>query len=733
MVQKKSDVKARSMLLMALPNEHLMTFNQYKDAKTLFAAIQTRFGGNEATKKTQKTLLKQMYKNFSALRTTSSSSHNMAFVSSPSSTNEVNTAYGVSTANTQISPASTQVSTTSTEISTANLSDATVYAFLASQPNGSQLVHEDLVQIYEDNLEEIDLKWQQSRNQDSRNRNQDSSRRTVNVEETASKTMVAIDVAGFDWSYMADDEVPTNIALMAFLDFVEFQQPEFEGYGPKTSNSVSEDIFNEANCNYHQSEMVVSWNKYTRVNYNYSTKKAHPSAHKNMAPRAVLIKTDLKPLNTDRLANIVHPKTTVYSVRPMSRFSNQYNQLPNSAVVNVVRANQGNPQQELQEKRVIDSRCFRHMTGNMPIFVSMKKLMVDMLPLEEAPKEEKSLLLDESQVLLRVPRKNNMYSVDLRNVAPSRGLTFLFAKDTLDESNLWHRRLGHINFKTINKLNGVAEMKNKTLIEAARTMLADLKLPTTFWAEAVNIACYVQNRVLVIKPHNKTPYELFHGRTPSLSFMRPFGCPVIILNTLNPLGSRPTWLFDIDTLIKSMNYKPVVTGNQSNGSVGKARVEIVPEKDYILLPLWTQDPLLSSSYKDSPGDGFKPSGEEEKKDAKNPGNEDNEVLSTDEPRLSQEKDSNGNITNNISTVSLTTNAAGINDNVVDKDIVYGCDNDLNMPNLEEIVYSDEDEDVGAEADMTNLDTNILVSPIPTTRIHKDYLVEQIIKDIHSAP
>ncbi|GKE97039.1 hypothetical protein Tco_1581894, partial [Tanacetum coccineum] len=65
-VQNKNDVKARSMLLMALPNEHLMTFNEYKDAKTLFVAIQTRFGGNEAIKKTQKTLLKQMYKNFSA-------------------------------------------------------------------------------------------------------------------------------------------------------------------------------------------------------------------------------------------------------------------------------------------------------------------------------------------------------------------------------------------------------------------------------------------------------------------------------------------------------------------------------------------------------------------------------------------------------------------------------------------------------------------------------------------
>ncbi|GKA42183.1 ribonuclease H-like domain-containing protein [Tanacetum coccineum] len=84
--------------------------------------------------------------------------------------------------------------------------------------------------------------------------------------------------------------------------------------------------------------------------------------------------------------------------------------------------------------------------------------------------------------------------------------------------------------------NGVAEKKNRTLIEAARTMLADSKLPTTFWAEAVNTACYVQNRVLVIKLHNKTPYELFHGRTPTLSFMRPFECPVTILNTLDHLG-----------------------------------------------------------------------------------------------------------------------------------------------------------------------------------------------------
>ncbi|GJT94665.1 putative ribonuclease H-like domain-containing protein [Tanacetum coccineum] len=332
-------------------------------------------------------------------------------------------------------------------------------------------------------------------------------------------------------------------------------------------------------------------------------------------------------------------------------------------------------------------------------------------------------------------------------------------------------------------------MKNRTLIEVARTMLADLKLPTTFWVEAVNTACYVQNRVLVIKPHNKTPYELFLGRKPALSFMRPFGCPVTILNTIDHLGkfdgkadegffvgystnskafrvfnsrtriveenlhvkfsedtpniagSGPNWLFDIDALTKSMNYEPVVAGNQSNGSAGtkacddagKARMEIVPGKDYILLPFLTQDPSFSSSSKDSPDAGFKPSGEEEKKDAKDLENEDSEVPNTEEPRVNQEQDANVNSTNNINTVSPTVNAADIENNVANENIVYGCDDDPNMPNLEEIVYSDDDEGVNAKADMTNLDTHILVSPTPTTRIHKDHPLEQIIGDTHLAP
>ncbi|GKB76962.1 putative ribonuclease H-like domain-containing protein [Tanacetum coccineum] len=303
--------------------------------------------------------------------------------------------------------------------------------------------------------------------------------------------------------------------------------------------------------------------------------------------------------------------------------------------------------------------------------------------------------------------------------------------------------------------NRVAERKNRTLIEAARTMLVDSKLPTTFWAEVVNTACYVQNRVLVIKPHNKTPYELFLGRKPALSFMRPFGCPVTIHNTLDHLGkfngkadegffvrystiSKPFRVFNSRTRIVEENLH-VKESNQVNAStkenidasqVGK---KIVLDQEYILLPLLTSVPSLSKSSKDSSDAGFKPLGVEEKIYLEHPENKDSKVPKIEEPRVHQKQDSNVNNTNNINTVYLTVNAADIENNVVDENIVYGCIDDPNMHNLKQIVYSDVDEEVGAEADMNNLAITVSVSLIPTTRVHKDHPLEQIIGDIHSAP
>nr|GEV36461.1 hypothetical protein [Tanacetum cinerariifolium] len=156
-------------------------------------------------------------------------------------------------------------------------------------------------------------------------------------------------------------------------------------------------------------------------------------------------------------------------------------------------------------------------------------------------------------------------------------------------------------------------------------------------------------------------------------------------------------------------------GNQSNSSTGNARVETIHDKDYILLPLWTQDPLFSSSSKDSFGDGFKPSGEEEKKDTKGPGNEESEAPNTEEPRVNQEKDSVNS--------TYRVNAASNEVNVVGKKLSIELLDDPDMPNLEDIsIFKDSNKDIfGAEADLNNMKTTFQVSPIPTTIIYKDHL------------
>nr|GEY24451.1 retrovirus-related Pol polyprotein from transposon TNT 1-94 [Tanacetum cinerariifolium] len=454
-----------------------------------------------------------------------------------------------------------------------------------------------------------------SRNQDSRNMFQDSSRRTVNVEETSSKAMLAINGVGFDCSYMADDEVRTNIALMAFSYF-------------------------EGNYNYHQRERVVYGNNYTRMNYNYSAKKAHPIAHKNMAPREILMKSGLRPLNTTKPVNTVHSKTTVYSARPMSRFSKLaqsavkrpyqirttstnknfsqkvntakgkfYTARPkavntarlNSAVVNVVRADQGHPQKE--DKGYVDSGCSRHMTGNMSYLSDFKEF-------------------DEVYVTFRGGAKGGKIT--------SKGTLKTGIKKEFSIA------------KTPQK-NSVAERRNMTLIEAARTMLADSKLPTTFLAKAVNTACYMHNRV---KPHNKTPYELFRGRTPALCFMRPFGCHVTILNTIDhlakfdrkanerffigySLNSKAFRVYNIRTRkvkenlhIRFLEDKPIIAGTNSNDfvgtkeSIGKGHSskETGSSQDYILMPLWKDGLLFDTSSKNTSNVEPQPSSDARKKD-----------------------------------------------------------------------------------------------------------------------
>nr|GEU36942.1 hypothetical protein [Tanacetum cinerariifolium] len=461
-------------------------------------------------------------------------------------------------------------------------------------------------------------------------------------------------------------------------------------------------------------------------------------------------------------------------------------------------------------------------------------------------------LPDENHVLLRVPRENNMYNVDLKNVVPSGDLTCHFAKATLDESNLWHIRLGHINLKTMTKLvkgnlvrglpskvfennhTCVACMKGKqhratckykpvsSVSHPLQRLHMDLFRPT--FVKSLNKKSYclvvtddysrfswvfslatkdetstilktfitgienqinhkvkiprcdngtefknhdlnqfygmkgVKREVLVTKPHNKTPYELLLGRTPIIGFMRPFKCHVTILNTLDTLGkfdgkadegflvgysinskalrSGPKWLFDIDTLTQSMNYQPVVAGNQPNhgagikenldaGKVGKELnlinnicfyhygllVQKILITQMLMLPLMIKRMRMKFMFLQVLVTSQRNMMKRIKEKLKETGIRD---------LIDEFEEFFVNNTNRVNAASAPVTTVGPNPT-------------NNMPALEDIVYSDDEEDVGAEADFSDLETNIHVSPILTTKIHKDHPVTQIIGELNSAP
>ncbi|GJW57427.1 putative ribonuclease H-like domain-containing protein [Tanacetum coccineum] len=270
--------------------------------------------------------------------------------------------------------------------------------------------------------------------------------------------------------------------------------------------------------------------------------------------------------------------------------------------------------------------------------------------------------------------------------------------------------------------NGVAERKNRTLIEAARTMLVDSKLPTTFWAEAVNTACYVLNKVLVIKPHNKTPYELLRGRPLLIDFIKPFWCLVTILNTKDHLGK-----FD---------------GKADEGYFS----------GYELC-------AVAAGLKDCEGDaGMKPTEVDENEASDKSGKHDQEVRSESE-RLNQieMQTEHINSTNGINTISTPVSTAGPSfDTVVPSTPVNTIGpsvstaneskeqlfetfslfkNAFTLPPVLNISLMDntgifrnayDDEDVEEEVDMNNVISSYTVPDTSFTKFHKDHLEDQVI-------
>nr|GEU42243.1 putative ribonuclease H-like domain-containing protein [Tanacetum cinerariifolium] len=693
---------------------------------------------------------------------TSPSTQNIAFMSSQNTdiTNESVSAV------TSVSAASTKVPVSALP-NLDTLSDAVIYSFFASQSNSPRLDNDDLKQIDANDLEEMDRKWQMamltmrarrffqrtrrnlgangttsigfdmskvecynchrrghfarkcSSSKDTRNK--ETQRRNVPVETSTSNALVSQcdGVGSYDWSFQADEEL-TNYDLMAFTsssssssdnEIASCSKACFKAYATlqsyydKLTNDIRKSQFDVLSYKtglesvearivvYQQNETVfkediklLKLDVMLRDNALVELRKKFEKAEQereddefisfnsyvSLPPSLVLDR-----YQSGERYHAVHPPYTGTFMPPK----------PDLVFYDASTANEtGNPQHALKDKGVIDSGCSRHMTGNISYLSDfeeinggyvafggnpkggkitrkakirtgkldfddvyfVKELKFNIFSVSQMCDKKNNVLFtetecivlssdfklpDENHVLLRVPRENNMYNVDLKNIVPSGDLTCLFAKATLDESNLWHRRLGHINFKTMNKL-----VKGKFDGKVDEGFLVGYSVSS----KAFRV---FNNRTIIVQ-------ETLH-----INFLE---------NQLNVAGSRPIWLFDIDTLTQSMNYQPVNTD-------ADATFEVKEHESKVHVP-------PSRSAKTKKHD------DKTKREAKGKSHVDTNTFSAAGP--------------SNTAVSPTLRKSSYVDPSQYPD-------DPNMPALEEITYSDNEEDVGAEADFSNLETHII--------------------------
>nr|GFB63779.1 ribonuclease H-like domain-containing protein [Tanacetum cinerariifolium] len=273
-------------------------------------------------------------------------------------------------------------------------------------------------------------------------------------------------------------------------------------------------------------------------------------------------------------------------------------------------------------------------------------------------------------------------------------------------------------------------------------MLADAIQPVTFWAKAVNTACYVQNRVLVIKPHNKTPYELFNEISPVIGFLRPVGCDVMILNTLDHLGK-----FDAkgDEGTSSTN----ISGTKED--VHQAVKEKESPLRFIALPNWLNKAQMATSNEAAKKDDAildnnaslkeqeKVNGDKEVPESNGNSNPTAGIkVSTNE---SFELPSSSIVETKVPTVSTPVPTGSLSDPPVTSSVAriiskrgssypepLSLGNTMSFKNRLEDFFRDTSDAVSlndVETDLSNMETAIQVSPYPTLIIHKDHLKNQI--------
>ncbi|GJV09086.1 ribonuclease H-like domain-containing protein [Tanacetum coccineum] len=609
---RRNEMKARETLLMELLNKDQLKFHSYKDAKLLMEAIEKRYEGNKEYKKVQRTLLKQQYENFagssseimdqtfdrnkqeietislddlynnlkiyeleiSGSSSTSQYPQNVAFVSSNSTnsnsiTNEAdNTAYGVSAAHTQSNPTSGD-----------NLSDAVISRRFIKR-TGIQLdVNGQRVGFDRSKVEcynchkygHFARECKAPRNQE--NRGMEINRRTVTVETPTENALVAQDrIGGYDWSYQAEEEHPTNFALM-----VHTSSGSSSGSNSEVDSCSKSCVKTYATLK-EQYDSLSSDYKKSQFNF-ISYKVGLESVEARLAhykKNEVVFEENINVLKLEvklRDTALVENKKKLEKVEKerdelkltLEKFQNSSKSLNNlleSQVIDKFKTGLGynaassTTTSPVVESFVNSSKMLENQENNKsksdkgyhavppPFIRNFMPRKPDLTFMDEIVESEN---MNVTTVVTASNVKKVMSNHESASVKNNANLTYASYGPIFGPTNvmsLMNSLIAIVVMMALEKIflgsssrNVLLARRNRTLREGCKDYcLVDSKLRTTFWAEVVSTACYVLNRVLVIKPHTKTPYELIHGKPPLIDFVKPFGCPVTILNTRDHLS-----------------------------------------------------------------------------------------------------------------------------------------------------------------------------------------------------
>ncbi|GKC20753.1 ribonuclease H-like domain-containing protein [Tanacetum coccineum] len=599
----------------------------------------------------------------------------------------------------------------------------------------------------------------ESENGDAPRRNAPADTSTINV------LVVQYGIGGYDWTFQVEDGI-TNFALMAytsqgssssdsevryqmrleslearivvhekneavyeediaFLNQITAKDKTGLGFDKQVNESeVLENVFD--NCEKKpvlnnkrrvtgQSEEIRPVIEKNSQRVNHQNKFTHPHPKRNFVPTTVVTKLGQVPVNAAKQSS-PRAATSISTIKPVNTAALQNQKGKHKLLLGAGGI-----------KEFFDSGCSRHMTGNKSFLTDYQEIDVDLLHLEEVLKEVKLLasvlftkteclvlspdfkLLDESQVLLKVPRQNNMYSFDLKNVVPSGGLTCLFAKAIIDESNLWYRRLGHINFKTMNKLvkRNLVRGLPSNLFENDHTCDACQK------GKKHKASCKTKLVSSISQPLQMLHMNLF-GPTSVRSINHKIYCLVVTDDYSSPQSSKDAVADDVG---KKTNEEPANEGEATIIDSTNRVNNVSSSVNAVSSSFTTVDPGRERAQRNK----F-------------------------ESVFGQDKDTNGNSTYKMFTPvnvagssyenlggSIPVNAATFpNDDYPTDPLMPDLEDTANLLNTGIFSSAYDDEDVGAEADFNNLETIMNVSLIPTTRIHKDHPKDQIIGDINSS-